>query len=231
MANDATNHYRYRLATNTPRFTFLSYSNLTGAIMRSFENCFGIAVQPIAPTFAEMLLPEFGGDYHSLFVACAMGYLATPVSGGLLRAEQLGDAAELVVYSVGGDSGHTKIFRPAPQKDYAIRGGKLVDDNPRNGGKGKVSRAKTRKTAKLPNWLERHPTRGVSATQARLDAMQAFYATHSALFDNDDGPSFEGGERYTPPAGEVDYTEIRRGRLSVAPQQAFGGSRDVGDGV
>lgn len=199
--------------------------------LAKLDECFGIAVQPTAPTFAEMLLPEFGGDRNALIIACDMGDIAIPSRGVTLGPAMLDDVAEYVVYSVGGDNGHTKTFRPAPQKEYAIRGGKLVDDNPRNGGKGKVSRAKTRKSAKLPNWLERHPTRGVSATQARLDAMQAFYSANSELFEEEDGPSFEGGEKYTPPAGDTDYESIRRGRPSLPPQQAFGGSRDIGDGV
>lgn len=197
--------------------------------MVNFDNCFGIAVQATAPTFAEMLLPEFGGDAAMVAKLVANGHFTKSNGGGLLVSDELGHPAEAVVYSVWGDD--IKTIRPAPQKEYAIRGGKLVDDNPRNGGKSKVSRAKTRKSAKLPNWLERHPTRGVSATQARLDAMRAFYENHSELFDEEDGPSFEGGEKYTPPAADTDYESIRRGRPSVPPQQAFGGSRDIGDGV
>lgn len=197
--------------------------------MRSFDDCFGIAVQAHTPSFAEMLLPHYGGDAAMVAKLVANGHFTKSNGGGLLVSDELDHPAEAVVYSVWGDD--VKTIRPAPQKEYAIRGGKLVDDNPRNGGKGKATRAKTRKTAKLPNWLERHPTRGVSATQERLDAMQSFYSANSELFDDDDGPSYEGGEKYTPPAGDTDYESIRRGSLSAVPQQSFGGSRDVGDGV
>lgn len=199
--------------------------------MRNFDDCFGIAVQAHTPSYREMLLPEFGGENSRLLTVVMMDRIIRTTGGETLSVADLDSPAEAVVYAVGGDSGHTKTFRPAPQKEYAIRGGKLVDDNPRNGGKGKATRAKTRKTAPLPGWLQRHPTRGVSATQARLDAMREFY-NNSEFFDDDfDGPSFEGGEKYTPPAGDTDYESIRRGSLSAVPQQSFGGSRDVGDGV